>query len=270
MTKEKQPSKIFKKNVKSMISSNDNSNQNFMMSAGIIRAMGQECFSSAPTNIWGKTKNGIEGKMELLDDSKINSSNGLLVLGFGDAYGNGCYGAGPTRDMRRAYYTPMVLTLQPNVKIGKKDLLFNSNSKYIREFSKSVDSLELSDLNSDCFKNSNIKPLLGGVFNKEAIFNIFASNIRKSKRDYFCDLGILLKSEEVSGHNFIPQEQRNDSPLYGPLSLAMGGKDNLIKGPVKELYDFLGNKFNKFKEITEKFPLQDIRKSFPMVYVYGS
>ncbi len=212
--------------------------------------------------------------MLLLDDEKINLSNGLLVLGYGDAENNGWYGAGPTRDMRRAYYTPMLLTLQPNIELGQKGFFSTNFSEYINKFANSLDSLNLSNRTDSLYLQENEQVnLTSGIVSvsekENAEFRVFATNIKKLNKNYFSDLGIILNFGNFSGHKFLPQEARNGSPLYGPLSLAMNGKENLIEGPVKELYGFLNDCFNKFKKIADTLPLNNHR-IFPMVHVDNS
>ena len=117
MKKPELASEIFKDSVKEILNcKNDNLEKNQITTGKLIREIGQGCFNCAPTNIWGKT-NKFEEKMSLLEDEKIESSYGLLVLGYGDAENNGWYGAGPTRDMRRAYYTPMLLAINPKTNL---------------------------------------------------------------------------------------------------------------------------------------------------------
>ena len=168
------------------------------------------------------------------------------------------------------------MNLQPNVKISQKGFFSKNFSEYIFEFANSLDSLDLpiSENYLHYLQNSNPTKLICGnvpVSEKEnAHFEVFAGNIKKLNKDYFCDLGILLKSAEVSGHNFLPLEVREGSPLYGSLSIAMGGKENLMQGPVKDFYEFLKDKFSEFKETIEKLPMQENSKFFPMVHVYHS
>ncbi len=271
MSKTNLASKAFKENIKKIISS-ENTTQK-ITTGKIIRDIGQECFNCAPTNVWGKT-NRLEGKMSLLDDVNIENSHNLLVLGYGDAENNGWYGAGPTRDMRRAYYKPMLLNLEENVKIGQKGFFSTKLSEYINQFADSLDSLNLSkQVNSFYSQDNGQTNLIYGIVpvsNKEnAGFCIFSTNVRKSNKDYFSDLGILLNFGQFSGHIFLPQEIRNGSPLYGPLSLAMNGKENLIEGPVKELYSWLNDCFSKFKKTAEFLPLKE-QRIFPMVHVDNS
>ena len=136
--------------------------------------------------------------MSLLDDEQINSSEGLLVLGYGDADNNGWYGAGPTRDMRRAYYTPMLLALQPNVNIGQKSFFSTKLSEYINQFANSLDSLNLSKRVDSFYPQNNgqINLIYGivSVSEKEnAGFCVSANNVRKLKNNYSCNLNILFK-----------------------------------------------------------------------------
>jgi len=281
MKKQPSISKIFEKSIKSILTSKYIPreqqlfySQKSMTNGKIIRNIGQGCFNSAPTNVWGKTKNGLEEKMLLLNDKQIDSSCDLLVLGFGDADNNSWYGAGPTRDMRRAYYTPMLLVLQPNIKLGKKGFFSTKSSEYIHEFANSLDSLNLSNPRSSTYsQNNNSTTLIDGIISvsakENADFHVFAVNARKSNNNYSCDLGALLNFGSFSGHEFLQPEARKGSPLYGPLSLAMGSKENLMQGPVKALYEWLGNCFIKFKNVTNSLPIQP-SKIFPMVYVYNS
>src|SRR3989344_3457855 len=237
MKKPELASEIFKGSVKEILNcKNDNLEKNQITTGKLIREIGQGCFNCAPTNIWGKT-NKFEEKMSLLEDEKIESSYGLLVLGYGDAENNGWYGAGPTRDMRRAYYTPMLLAINSETNLGKKTFFSN----------------KVSD-------------------KENAGFEIFAANKKRQEKNYYCDLGVLLKFGNFSGHRFIPSEIRETSPINGPLSLAMNGKENLMQGPVKELYGFLYNCYHKFGAVVDKIhsPTQENIDVYPLVFVDNS
>ena len=168
----------------------------------------------------------------------------------------------------------MLLVLQPNVNLGQKGFFSIKFSEYISQFADSLDSLNLlNQYFSNYSQNKSSTTLMYGIVsvsNKEnAGFEAFVTNVRKSDKNYFSDLGILLKFGNFSGHNFLPAEARNGSPLYGPLSLAMNGKENLTNGPVKNLYGWLKDCFNKFETTVNKLSTQE-KKVFPMVFVDNS
>ena len=209
MKKQLLTSIAFKDNIKKILVQK-NTSQNLVATGKIIRDIGQECFNCAPTNVWGKV-NGLEGKMSLLDDEQINSSEGLLVLGYGDAEKNGWYGAGPTRDMRRAYYTPMLLALQPNINLGREGFFSTKFSEDIIQFAESLDSLNLSKrIDSFYSQNNNSTTLIYGVVdvsnNENAGFSVSAVNIRKSNINCFCDLEILLNLDNLADIIFFHQK----------------------------------------------------------------
>src|SRR3989344_3282255 len=275
MKKQKSASEIFKENVKEILNcKNDNLEKNPITTGKIIRDIGQECFRHAPTNVWGKT--GLKEKMSLLGDEKIESSNGLLVLGYGDAENNGWYGAGPTRDMRRAYYTPMLLSVQPEINLGKKTFFSTKLSGDVNQFADTLDSLNFLECSSPSayLQNNYSKTLVSGILKvsdkENAGFEVFAANKKIFEKNYSCDLGVLLKFGNFSGHMFLPPEARNGSPLYGPLSLAMNGKENLMQGPVKNLYEFLHNCYAKFGAVVDNFPIQENLNIYPLVFVDNS
>src|SRR3989338_8622643 len=276
MKKPELASEIFKDSVKEILNcKNDNLEKNQITTGKLIREIGQGCFNCAPTNIWGKT-NKFEEKMSLLEDEKIESSYGLLVLGYGDAENNGWYGAGPTRDMRRAYYTPMLLAIKPEANLGRKTFFSNKFSDYTNQFADALDSLNfLKCFSSPAYLQDNYsRTLVSGILKvsdkENAGFEVFAINKKIFEKNYFCDLGVLLKFGNFSGHMFLPPEARNGSPLYGPLSLAMNGKENLMQGPVKNLYEFLHNCYAKFGAVVDNFPIQENLNIYPLVFVDNS
>ena len=289
MKKQKLASEIFKENVKEIFKK-EAIEKNPITTGKLIREIGQGCFNCAPTNIWGKTglkektrnffidasQSSAKEKMSLLEDEKIESSNGLLVLGYGDAENNGWYGAGPTRDMRRAYYTPMLLAIKPEANLGRKTFFSNKFSDYTNQFADALDSLNfLKCFSSPAYLQDNYsRTLVSGILKvsdkENAGFEVFAANKKIFEKNYFCDLGVLLKFGNFSGHMFLPPEARNGSPLYGPLSLAMNGKENLMQGPVKNLYEFLHNCYAKFGAVVDNFPIQENLNIYPLVFVDNS
>ena len=278
MKKPELASEIFKDSVKEILNcKNDNLEKNPITTGKLIREIGQGCFNCAPTNIWGKT-NKFEEKMSLLEDEKIESSYGLLVLGYGDAENNGWYGAGPTRDMRRAYYTPMLLAINPKTNLSKKTFFSNKFSEYTNQFADALDSLNFLESSSHpaYLQNNYSRTLVSGIVKvsdkENAGFEIFAANKKRQEKNYYCDLGVLLKFGNFSGHRFIPSEIRETSPINGPLSLAMNGKENLMQGPVKELYGFLYNCYHKFGAVVDKIhsPTQENIDVYPLVFVDNS
>jgi len=275
MEKQELTSEIFKENVKEIFKKD--TLENPLTTGKIIRNIGQECFKYAPTNVWGKTSK-LEEKMSLLDDEQMEYSQGLLVLGYGDAEKNGWYGAGPTRDMRRAYYTPMLLSIQPEINLGKKTFFSTKLSEEVNQFADALDSLNFLEFSSPpaYLQNNYSRTLVSGIVKvsdkENAGFEIFAANKKRQEKNYYCDLGVLLKFGNFSGHRFIPSEIRETSPINGPLSLAMNGKENLMQGPVKELYGFLYNCYHKFGAVVDKIhsPTQENIDVYPLVFVDNS
>jgi len=275
MKKQELTSEIFKENVKEIFNCKKNTLENSITIGKIIRDIGQECFKYAPTNVWGKT-NKLEEKMSLLKDEQIESSYGLLVLGYGDSENNRWYGAGPTRDMRRAYYTPMLLSIKPEINLGKKTFFSTKLSEDVNQFANALDSLNFLESYSPLayLQNNSPRTLVSGIVkvsdNENAGFEIFAANKKISEKNYFCDLGVILKFGNFSGHMFLPPEIKETSPFNGPLSLAMNGKENLMYGPVKELYGFLHNCYSKFGAVVDNLPMQENINIYPLVFVDNS
>jgi len=246
-----------------------------------VRTIGQRCFSYAPTDVWGFANGAAQSKneqpvlfksraMELLTDEQIQTSQSLLVLGFGA--GKPGYGAGPTRDMRRAFYTPIVLATLEKVELGKINWGIKSVSPFVKELSLAIETLDLSSPTFGQFSSHNPTSSLFSsnvrVNGQKFGADIFISNVSKTGGHVLCDINIYLVGKEISGQAFLPPDAAATSPLFSSLAFEVGGQEALMGGPAKQLNTWLFEQCKSMKSIVDKVVKNS--PTTPMVHVYNS
>jgi len=219
----------------------------FVTRAQLVRKAGVRALDIDNINVWGEWKpepaqRPHEGGGQdlilrlsepscivLLNDNAINGMQkpDLLFVGYGDA--SGCYGAGPTRDLRRATYGPRLIAVLPDVHLATKGLLSFKPTDFVRQLAARIDAID-------------------GVGNA----NVGVTNLSLEKGGPFStgvdgDIVLLLNHPHASGHAFLPENVRQTSPLYGDLRTVGVSIDGCgkalrgwIEGAIVKLKETLG------------------------------
>lgn len=162
-----------------------------------------------------------------LSDNVINSSPklGLVVVGYGDPMGG--YGAGPTRDLRRA-----TLAVRTAITFKEAELCKNiSGIGMPSDFVKEMAGILARDFSGNSGELAGMSGMDRKFWLDCDISNVFKSGSWPFSRAKG-DVTFTITFGFQSGHRFLPQEIRGTSPLYGRL-------DNIYSG--------IGSVFEKAK-----------------------
>ena len=194
--------------------------------ARIIMKVG-ECLTVPARTAWGRPSNeNIIGRewLEGLQKDDLNDVNnhGLFVLGYGDA--KSPYGAGPTRDPRRATYGARLLVRFEDMPIFSRNLFRTVESEPIKELNawieenmkqekyRTLEAGQFYDIKFDfwfCVGNTSFSGRFANLTRRK---DGFASHA------VLGDLVLVLNDGYFSGQYFIRDpEIRDSSPLYGKL-----------------------------------------------------
>ncbi|MCX8197569.1 MAG: hypothetical protein N3G80_04645 [Candidatus Micrarchaeota archaeon] len=166
-----------------------------------------------------------------------------VVVGYGDAYNNGNYGAGPTRNPLRAFYSPFVLAVFNFVVLKTRSFGLTFNGSIINELeSKLMDYgftkdsgkyYSYSVYEEKIHRVATLSTKIGGEL---YFLELMLTNTSKERQNAFTytfngDLGIVLSNRQfISGHRFLRPKDRQGSPGFGDPWISMGAQD------VQELY----------------------------------
>ncbi len=205
-----------------------------------------------------------------MTDEQINDSRSLLLVGHGDDKGS--YGAGPTRDMRRADYLPFMVVVQDDAAIGG-GRVFRTVSDFTKSFAGRLDSLG-AEKSGISVHAKHVYPTFSASLKMAdgtpVSLDIGLANVHIEKGTVIANQVLIFTPPERSGQEFLPDDVRGGSPLFGSLSYAMGGAEQLMDGPVKSLHDWLGGVFRQMKEASGKLTGECGKRLLPLVSVWNS
>jgi len=228
----------FTKSVKDSVSGNLPSHEklrNFSTRADFLRQLGRRYLRIDDIKVWGNpctvapAANAISRATAIvpaqplpgireLTDNDINSASklGLVVVGYGDPMG--WYGAGPTRDLRRATLAVRMGIIFKEVELRKNIAGISVPSDFVKEMAEIL-KLDFS---------GNVGELTGiSGMDRKFWLNYGAYNVFKAGIWPFSvakgDVTFTITFGYQSGQNFLPDEIRGTSPLYGRLDHIYAG-----------------------------------------------
>ena len=227
--------------------------------ASRLRQMGRSYLGINDIKVWGNPKNiasdakpnsnvtAIVPSQPMPDvceltDNDINSSSklGLVVVGYGDPTKG--YGAGPTRDLRRA-------TLAVRIAITFKDMDLRKNISGIgirSDFVKEMAGILAQDFSGKFGELTSVSGMDRKFWLECEINNVFKTGIwplSVAKGD----VTFMLTFGYQSGQRFLPQEIRDTSPLYGRLDHVYAGIGSVFE-KAKEWMDCEAASLQKIAE----------------------
>jgi hypothetical protein len=186
-----------------------------------------------------------------LTNEALDSLNftGPLAIGYGDATGAG-YGAGPTRDLRRAYLLPRLVAVVPEMEIMKKNPLGGKTvSPAILNL---IANLEAAYTVSYSGSGSHLKLEKGGD-SYDVVICPFNLSTKKAGlgASFMGDLLITITAPKwTSGQDFLPDEVKNTSPMFGSLNYFLG--DNVSGDVQLKAKAWIEGEIAKYSEIANK------------------
>ncbi|MFH1470517.1 MAG: hypothetical protein ABIF01_02105 [Candidatus Micrarchaeota archaeon] len=238
----------------------------------IMRELGSRYLGIDDIKVWGNKKEG-HGRMndstalvvrkeptiaELSDsDIKEGGNLGLVVVGFGNAFNNGWYGAGPTRDLRRATLASRIIAITSNITLVNTNLIGHKSSEFLRAVSTNLNgNFQVSDSSGPSWSSRksliqlNTYALQRGDETSFATF--WLTTLSKEKAGVMAssvngDLVITLTFGPVSGHRFLPREVRQTSPLHGSLDSFLN-----TDGVYADAKKWIDGQIGRLREIVDK------------------
>jgi len=159
-----------------------------------------------------------------LSDNDINSSAklGLVVVGYGNPEGG--YGAGPTRDLRRATLAVRMTITFEGVQLSKSISGFKKQSDFVNEIS----GILARDFSGDAGELASMSGMDRKFWLDCGISNVFKEGawpVSAVKGDVTFTVTFGFQS----GHRFLPEEIRGTSPLYGRLDNIYAGMGSVFE-----------------------------------------
>lgn len=205
------------------------------------------------TTVWGMPlpngkdwKKGVErGELNNTDHEFALTMGKLLpygpfVVGYGDP--DSCYGAGPTRDPRRATYAARLLVRFEDVPLMSDGLLRKRESAPVEALNEWVaENADATKLYPASFSGWERDSLSFSFYVGRVWFGGRAVNLTRSKTGAAAsivrgDLVLVLNDGYFSGQAFIPDAAvRHYSPLYGKLETIYSQGSEVYRGIFTEL-----------------------------------
>ncbi len=211
--------------------------------------------------VWGKPSNGDSGNEWInglqRDDLNDVNNHGLFVLGYGDP--RSPYGAGPTRDPRRATYAARLMVRFEDIPIFSKGFFRTAESKHVDGLNAWAEEYMRKD-NPNAFRG-----LQYDSRDQDASFyfyvgnNYFGGQLINLTRDknglastVSGDLVFIINDGFFSGQDFIDDfEFRNSSPIYGKLEHIFSEGNEIYKRIGLELQERLDNQRSLVEGLVE-------------------
>jgi hypothetical protein len=260
------------------------SSKRFINTSQIIRGIGRAYLGIENIRVWGIEKNRFENVFEPsgsttlerwkepfhveLEDKYLNRGGnfGLLCVGYGDPVT--CYGAGPTRDLRRATLGPRIIAISTNIQLATKNLLGKKMAAFIPELATKLESNFQVDV--DCgpgynsltpFTNIETFSLKSLKKNDEdsddkndktTWVTLWLANLSREKTGILSssvngDIIMTMTQGWVSGHKFLPEKVCNTSPFSGGLASVLGD----LTGVFNEAQEWMNGQITKLTKVAE-------------------
>ncbi len=208
-----------------------------------------------------------------VDENNAGLLSGGAIVGFGEPYNNGNYGAGPTRNPLRATYAARLITVIPDVPLLTTSIFRTAKpSVFLSSFGRNIKEL------FDGKFNIQYAP---GMFNVGMAFsqsdhiylgvylkNVYQQRVSIVAREIRGDVVLETTTGSLSGHAFIPPEGRGESPLWGSLRDLFGtGADDICR----KAQEWAADAFRKANEVLTRIVPQDQSpESIHIITVYNT
>jgi len=196
-----------------------------------LRAIGRRYLRIDDIKIWGNPISSASisnstsivpaqpraGVCELTDNTINSASNlGLVVIGYGDP--SGSYGAGPTRDLRRATLAVRASITFREVELCKKISGATVHSDFVKEIA-GILARDFSGNAGEKVKMSSMDKGFWLDFGVNSVFKVGRWPFSAAKGN----VAFTLTFGYQSGQNFLPVEIRGTSPFFGRLDHIYAG-----------------------------------------------
>lgn len=221
-----------------------------------------------------------------VDEKNINDyrlKDDYIIIGFGDPYTNGSYGAGPTRSPLRATYSVRQIVRIEDVPIAcKKIFSSQKDSQFIAElYSRIENNYKFTYKKSICRENDGLITLdsmgfVGVSDDAGCHLKIALTNLKDTantfRTDYNADLIMIFESDAISGHAFIeevnPYDPSSNSPMFRGVESIFSNSDSPV---VKKAGEWIDGTLQNFEAILKKIlPKQKENETMTTVTVYNT
>ncbi len=185
-----------------------------------------------------QAKSKVPPFFELTAENVTSEDLERVIVGYGDPWNNGWYGAGPTRNPLRATYAVRLFTLLPELEIFRRTMGMQKIGEALPILEAGITKWGFSKYQDSGYSytyGSGLQPMGKYVAEKEdgnVWLNVYLANAGLKKdglttNRMMGDVVLSMTTGTKSGHAFIPPEARHESPLYGSLEIILGDE---VKG----------------------------------------